>query len=201
MSVARRHARGWLPLLLLCPALAWAHGSLPGANVFINGFLHPYLAPAHAISLFALALLVGGQTQQNKGLSIISLTCGLVAGAALAAVLGDPNTDALLLTLALVCSLMVAFQWEGSRWWISCVALALGIAVALGSGDPAISGVQRLSLLGGGCIGALVLVAQIAFFVDELVVRRRLHPVRIAVRIVSSWVSAITLLLLAMTVR
>ena len=196
----RGHPAWWL-LILACPLPALAHGSIPGANVFYNGFLHPFLAPAHAISLAALALWLGGQGEARKGLLINALTLGLLAGAMLAGTLGDPNTDLALLVLALACSLMVALQWSGPRWWVACVTFAMGAAVALGSGDPAFSGMQRLTLLGGGCIGAVILVGQIAFWVDELVVRHQLRPALIAVRIVASWMSAISLLLVALAVK
>ena len=106
-----------LLLLLVSPVTAWAHGSIPGANVFYGGFLHPFLAPAHAISLAALALWLGGQGEARKGLLIGGLTLGLLVGALLAGRLGDPNTDLALLLLALAYSLMVAFQWQGPRWW------------------------------------------------------------------------------------
>ncbi len=197
-----RHLPGWCWLALLaCPLPALAHGAIPGANVFYNGFLHPFLAPAHALGLAALALWVGGQGEARKNVLINALAFGLLVGALLAGPAGDPNTDPALLLLALACSLMVAFQWTGPRWWAAGVTFALGAAVALGSGDPSFSGMARLSLLGGACIGAVILVGQIAFWVDELVVRHQLRPALIALRIVSSWMSAITLLLVALSLR
>ncbi len=198
MGVRSSHPGWWLLVVLVSPVPAWAHGSIPGANVFYDGFLHPFMAPAHAISLAALALWLGGQGEARKGLLIGGLTLGLLAGALLAGSLGDPNTDLALLLLALACSLMVAFQWQGPRWWVASVTFALGAAVALGSGDPAFSGSPRLILIAGACVGAVIFVGQIAFWVDELVVRYRLRPAFIAVRIVSSWLSAITLLLVAL---
>jgi hydrogenase/urease accessory protein HupE len=191
----------WVLAVLACPLPALAHVSIPGANVFYNGFLHPFLEPAHALSLVALALWVGGQGEERKGLLINSLALGLLVGAVLADILGDPNTDPVLLLLAVACSLMVALQWIGPRWWVASVTFGLGAAVALGSGDPALSGTPRFFSLAGGCIGAVILVGQIAFWVDELISRRRLRPALIALRIVSSWMSAITLLLLALSVR
>lgn len=187
--------------LLACPLPALAHGSMPGVNVFHAGFLHPFLAPAHAVGLAALALWVGGQGEARKGLVINALALGLLAGALGSGPLGDPGTDPLLLLLALVCSLMAAFHWTGPAWWVGGVTFTMGAAVALGSGDPAIGGLPRLNLLGGACIGAVILVGQIAFWVDELVVRHRLRPVQVAVRIGSSWMSAIALLLFALSVR
>lgn len=201
MTVRKGHPGWWLLVFVVCPLPALAHGSIPGANVFYNGFLHPFLAPAHAIGLAALALWVGGQGEARKGLLINALALGLLAGALLAGPWGDPNTDTALLVLALACSLMAAFQWTGPRWWLAGVTFAMGAAVALGSGDPAFSGMPRLTLLGGACIGAVILVGQIAFWVDELVARHRLRPALIAVRIVSSWMSAITLLLVALAVK
>ena len=49
--------------LLLCAAApaASAHGTIPGINQFYNGVMHPFLAPAHLLSLLALALLAGQQ--------------------------------------------------------------------------------------------------------------------------------------------
>ncbi len=190
-----------LLVLAACPLPALAHGSIPGANVFYNGFLHPFLAPAHAISLAALALWLGSQGEERKGLFINGLAAGLLVGALLSRGLGDPNTDFALLLLALLCSLMVAFQWMGPRWGVVGVASAVGVAVALGSGDPAFSGMPRFTLLGGACIGSVILVGMVAFWVDELVVRQRLRPALIATRIVSSWMSAIALLLVALAAR
>ncbi|MGV3726922.1 HupE/UreJ family protein [Hydrogenophaga sp.] len=201
MTFKRCLAGWWVLALLACPLPALAHGSIPGANGFYNGFLHPFLAPAHVLSLAALALWVGGQGEERKGLLINSLALGLLAGALVAGTLGDPNTDPVLLLLAVACSLMTAFQRAGPRWWVASVTFCLGAAVALGSGDPALNGTPRFNLLAGGCIGAVILVGQIAFWVDELIVRRRLRSALVAVRIASSWMSAITLLLLALSVR
>lgn len=201
---AKASLAGWrwgVLVLLACPLPVLAHGSMPGVNNFHAGFLHPFLAPAHAVGLAALALWMGGQGEARKGLLIGALALGLLAGALGAGPLGDPGTDPLLLLLALACSLMVALQWAGPRWWASGVTFAVGAAVALGSGDTAFSGVPRLNLLGGASIGAVLLVGQIAFWVDELVVRHRLHAVKVAVRIASSWMSAISLLLFTLSVR
>lgn len=201
MSLLRSRCGWWLFLGLALPLPVWAHGSLPGAGAFFNGLVHPFLAPAHALSLAALGLMVGGPGTTRKAWPAGALLLGLLVGALLARALGDPNTDAALLLLALVCSVMAAFQWPGPRGWATVLAFAVGNAVALGSGDPALRGAERINSLLAGCLGAAVLTAQVAYVVDELVTRRGWQPALIGVRIVSAWMSAITLMLFALSVK
>lgn len=188
-----------LLLLPLWPAAAWAHGSIPGANQFYIGFLHPLLAPAHLLALVALGLALGIGGEGRKAWTVQALAAGLVAGGLLSLPLGDPNTDALLFALAVLLSLLIAFQRLGPRGTLATLALLVGLAVGLGSGDPVFTTAQRFIAVGGSVVGALIVAGQVGFWVEMLVKHAPQQGARIGVRIVSAWLVAITTLLLAMT--
>jgi hydrogenase/urease accessory protein HupE len=161
-SERRAAACAALALVGLWPGSALAHGLIPGANQFYVGLLHPLLAPAHVLALLTLGLALGRGGDSRRDPSVLTLILGLMAGALLSVPLGDPGTDAALLALAVGCALLTAGNRLGPRWVLAALAGAVGLAVGLGSGDPAFTPQQRWVTMGGSLVGALVL-AKVVF--------------------------------------
>ena len=112
-------------------------------------------------------------------------------------VAGDPDTDAWLDLLAAAGAAGAAIGSKGPALLRSLLALLLGLAIGLGSGAPSLSGVPRFAAFAGAVSGACLLLSVLAVGVEELVVRRRQVWALHACRILSAWVIAIALLLLA----
>ena len=200
-SERRAAACAALALVGLWPGSALAHGLIPGANQFYVGLLHPLLAPAHLLALLTLGLALGRGGDSRRDPSVLTLIAGLVAGTLLSAPLGDPGTDAALLALAVGCALLTAGNRLGPRWLLAALAGAVGLAVGLGSGDPAFTPQQRWVTMGGSLVGALVIAGHTGFWTEALTALRRLTHAVTAVRIGAAWLAAITLMLFGLTLR
>ncbi|MEY8876512.1 MAG: HupE/UreJ family protein [Leptothrix sp. (in: b-proteobacteria)] len=174
---------------------AWAHGTIPGINQFYNGLLHPLVAPAHLLSLLALALLAGQQTHRKLAHEMIGLAVGLLVGVLGAGWTGDPDTDRVLWLAAVVTGLLVALGRELPAWLRLGVGGLIGCAVGLASADVSLRGSARISALIGAMLGALILVGELSVLV-EAALKRWHHPaLRIGVRVLASWLTACALLM------
>jgi len=192
-----RHLLGAALLAMTWPEAARAHGSVAGIGEFYNGILHPMMAPAHLLGLLGLVLWLGQGALQSQRQALIGLLLGLIAGALSARLAGDPDTDAWLYLLAAAGAAGAAIGSKGPALLRSLLALLLGLAIGLGSGAPSLSGVPRFAAFAGAVSGACLLLSVLAVGVEELVVRRRQVWALHACRILSAWVIAIALLLLA----
>jgi urease accessory protein len=179
-------------------APAHAHSPIEGLGDFYAGALHPLLAPAHLIALLALGLAIGqrasGDLQRAKA-PLIALLASLPLALATHRVLGDPDTDRALLVLAAGLGLIVAAQAALPPAVLVVLAAATALNIGWGSGPGAAQGTARALALAGTAGAALLLVAYITVM-THLVLRPWL---RIAVRVVGSWLAAAALLVLALS--
>ena len=197
-----RPARWLLALLLAAPlSPAWAHGNIPGGSAFFGGLVHPALVAAHLFGLIAVGLQAAQQGLSPRAHELIALAVGLLAGALAAGHFGDPDTDGALWLLVIATALGVTLgrtQPLAYRLWMPA---CIGLAVGLGSGDPALLGGRRIAALAGSIVGALVIASQLAVLV-EAGLRRWPHPaLRIGLRVLASWVAACGVLLTALALR
>lgn len=197
-SIHRNASAALAVLLALFAPSAWAHGTIAGINQFYNGVLHPLVAPAHLLSLLALALLAGQQGLRPRPVEIIGLAGGYMLGAASAFQAGDPDTDAWLWAFTLGVGAAVALARTQSTWLRAATGAAVGLAIGLGSADVALQEGRRVAALLGAGFGALILISYAALAVDTI--RRRIrHPAAaIAVRVLGSWLTACAVLMLAL---
>ncbi len=203
MRPTRRCAASFALLALSCllATPAWAHGSIPGANAFLGGLVHPWLAAAHLAGLVAVGLMATQQGLSPRPHELLGLAVGLLAGVAGASLVGDPDTDRALWLLTLATALGVVLDRRFPVAWRLWMPACIGVAIGLGSGDPGFTGAKRIALLAGSLIGALVLPAQLAVAL-EAALQRWPHPaLRIGLRVLSSWLAACAVLLTALAYR
>jgi urease accessory protein len=185
--------RAALILVALTAAdVAVAHA--PMGEGVSGGLMHPYLVPAHAMSLVALGLFIG--RQRDQGIPLLIFAVALIAGlVALTFAVGEtPAAELLLLNTTLV-GVLLAAAWTPPKplGWI--IAAVTGAALAFDSPPETIS-VQEadLMLLGTG-LGALSLLGAVVGGAGYLT-----RPwQRLGVRIVGSWIAASAILVLALT--
>jgi hydrogenase/urease accessory protein HupE len=196
--VTRPRALALLGSSLLWLVPAHAHSPIEGLGDFYAGALHPLLAPAHLIALLALGLAIGqraGGNLQRAKAPLIALVASLPLALATHRMLGDPNTDRALLGLAAGLGLIVAAQAALPPAVLALLAAATALNIGWGSGPGAAEGAARALALAGTAGAALLLVAYVTVMTN-LAVRPWL---RIAVRVVGSWLAAAALLVLALS--
>jgi urease accessory protein len=160
----------------------------------VGGFLHPLLVPAHAVALAGLGLLLGRQAPARRWAALAVFAVALAAGlAAIAAGTGDTGAATAILVVTLVLGVLVALARPLPASLVGMAAAATGLTLALDSPPEAVSlaAADRM-LIGTGC-GAVIVVAVLAAATARL---REWQLV--AVRIVGSWLAAVSMLTLAM---
>jgi urease accessory protein len=175
-----------------------AHGTVPGIGAFYNGALHPLATPAQLMALMGLGLLVGQHMQPRNAAAappLLALAAALAAGLLLHRLAGDPDTDRLLLGLALVLGGAVLAARTLPAAALVVLATATGAAVALGSGPEGVQGRDRWVMLAGSGLAALLVSSYVAVMVSMA----RPPWLKVAVRVLGSWIASAALLVLALS--
>jgi urease accessory protein len=178
--------------------VAQAHGTVPGIGAFYNGALHPLATPAQCMALLGLGLLVGQHMRPRNAAAappLLALAVALAAGLLLHRVAGDPDTDRVLLGLALVLGGLVLSARTLPAAALVLLAVATGSAVALGSGPEGLQGRDRWVMLAGSGLAALLISSYAAVMVSLA----RPAWLQVAVRVLGSWIASAALLVLALS--
>jgi urease accessory protein len=173
---------------------AYAHVPIEGASGVYGGLLHPYLVPAHAMSLLALGLLIA--RAGRHGMPLLIYAAALIGGLrALTFAVGEIGAGELLVGIAGLAGVLLALDWTPPRLLLWVFAAVSGAALALDS-PPETPSIEEahLMLIGTG-IGALSALGA--------VIGGALHLTRpwqrLGVRIAGSWIAASAILVLALT--
>ena len=182
---------------------AEAHMPLDGFGYFANGALHPLFIPAHVLVIAALALLSGRQgfqaSTQAAGVFLAAVVCGLALGtsATIAAVMTESRLQAMLLSGAGIAGLAVAGALHvDRRMLLGAVALA-AFGLGLDSGLVGRSAWETFQTYAGTTIAATIATLYLGSVAAEIFSARP-HWMQIGVRIVGSWIAAISILVLAL---
>jgi urease accessory protein len=182
-------------IVAICAAdAAFAHVPIEGAGGVYGGLLHPYLVPAHAMSLLALGLLIA--RAGRHGMPLLIYAAALIGGLrALTFAVGEIGAGELLVGIAGLAGVLLALDWTPPRLLLWVFAAVSGAALALDS-PPETPSIEEahLMLIGTG-IGALSALGA--------VIGGALHLTRpwqrLGVRIAGSWIAASAILVLALT--
>lgn len=191
-----------LPILLVLfalPGAAHAHTSIQGAGDVLNGLLHPLTTPPHVLILLALGLLAGQQSPPNLKTPMMTFL-PVSAGALLLTMTGAIAAvyPPVLIAIALVGGILVALEARVSR--LACIVLFAAAAVALGLDSAVETGstVTVLKRLFGTWISLSLIVFNLAYYVS-LWTKQKWQ--KIGIRVVGSWLIAISFLVLAFSLR
>jgi urease accessory protein len=188
-----------LLLFLAFPLEAHAHSPVKGMGDFINGLLHPLTTPAHILIVVGLGLWLGQRSPLNLKLPML-IFAPLTAAALLLSMTGIVKTvhPPFLIALALAAGTLVAMDKPlpalGTASLFTLAALALGFDSAVENGTTA----AILKTLLGTWLSLVLLVVDIAIYVS-LCVKKPWQ--KIGIRILGSWIIAISLLVLAFALR
>lgn len=198
-SLAKSWWLGAAVVLLGLPTQAQAHTTIPGMGDFIGGLLHPVTSAAQLLLLLGLGLKLG----QHPPLKLLrpATVFGITAAVGLAFTITGwiPSVSPWTLTgTALVLGALVA--WEKPIPPLVCLSLCTVVALMLGL-DSTVenrTGPTVAKTLTGSWIGLMVLLCDIAIY---SVCLTKKTWTRIGIRIVGSWIVAISLLILAFALR
>ena len=174
--------------------MAEAHSPLKGAGDFYSGFLHPVVIPAEALSVIAVALVLGtsGVTAARWGMlaQALGIVIGFGIGAAFTVRL--PSTFTLLGT-ALIAAAIVTAGLRTTAPVAALIAVSGGVAIGLDAQPDSES--VRGALL--SYVGTLLGSGFATILIAALVLGRNKHWERIATRVAASWITASAILYFA----
>lgn len=170
-------------------------------SFFWQGCLHPFLVPAHLMVLLALGLLLGQQVRLSLrlglGLFVLSVLLALVLTRLLPRI---QYGELILLFLALVLGLLVILKRQLPLGLVLSLSFSAAMLLGLDSRVPFLPGLEAskiyLHLLGTGISLSfiLILLASLSFYLNKLMAG-------IAVRIIGAWITAGSLMVLALLVH
>ena len=188
----------FLAVFALAPR-AEAHTSVQGMGEFGSGLLHPATTPSHMLVLLALSLWAG--QQWFKGLKLPFLT--FVTASALGLILTTSRWISgvyppLLIGVACVIAVLVAMQKSLPPIAAAvCYGIA-GVAIGLDSGLESGSNIAVVKTLAGTWISLMLILFDLAFYVSR---GGQKKFIQIGIRVLGSWIIAISLLMLAFSLR
>lgn len=185
--------------LFVFPATAHAHTPIKGIGDFLAGLVHPLTTPSHILVLLALGLLLGQHAPLKLKLPMLVFS----SAAAIALLLTTTGLitkvyPPILPGIALVVAIFVTLE-KPLPPAAACV-LFVGAALAIGfdSMIESTSTATVIKTLAGNWISLIVLLADIAIYASFCT---KTHWSKVGIRVAGSWIIAITLLVLAFSLR
>lgn len=201
---ALRNRGGWLfPVAaagwLLPSTRAQAHTTFPGLGEYASGFLHPLTTPLHLLVLLAMGLWLGQHAPLRIKEPAAVFAGAAAVGLGWAAARGGGVYPPLLAGIGLCAGACVAVDLQ-PPWWVKLIAggiaaLALGSDSGVETGTP---GSSAIKIMSATWVSLVLCLVNIAFYVSLLPATRW---AQIGVRVLGSWIVAITILLLAFALR
>jgi urease accessory protein len=175
--------------LIVSISPANAHNAIEGAGPFVNGILHPVIAPAHLLSLLALGLWIGRQERAALRRSIVAFAVALIAGL----FTGPFGTlpPAIPIACAVILGCLAAGGWPLPARVVAMVSVATAVVIGFDSG----AGDWATAL--GIWVGAMLILLNVV----NLAMRTEAPWLGIGIRIAGAWIAAVALMLLALSLR
>ncbi len=174
---------------------AHAHDFVEGAG-FLNGLLHPLLAPAHALCLLAFGLMTGQHKMAHRIVLTMAFAAALTAGI-LMIMFAAFSVDAapmILLASGAAAGLLTALAQPLPVILPAAILATGGLALIFDSVPSVVSKLDTVLALAGTALGATLAVGLVAYAAGCLTRDWQ----RIGVRIAGSWTAASALLVLAL---
>ena len=194
MRLLRCQVPVWL-MLSLSPAVVWAHGVFPGGGDLANGLLHPFFVPTHLLALLGLSLLLGLRGKAHILAGFYAFASALLLGL-IGAGMGVASPLAFSLhAVSLLCGGLAAADVPVKSLVTTLLAAMTGLLLGLDSAPENIGLLSLLMTFAGILIGANAGMLGLVGWLTDL----KYPWQRVGVRIVGSWITAISLLMLALS--
>jgi urease accessory protein len=180
-------------LCLLYPA----HVTIEKVNEFFAGILHPLMVPTHVLALLVAGLIAARAAKASLTVSrifVLALMAGLTASGFEARV----STDWMLPLAIGLSAIFVAANIHWQKPLLSFVLVfSLGILIGIDTAFPELSGKALWWCLLGALIGA----GLPSFYVARLATKASRRWQHIALRVIASWIFAVSILMVALSLR
>lgn len=173
----------------------------PGMNAFSSGLLHPWMTPAHVLILLALGLWLGQHVPLRLGLACKVFAPVAAIALAFSATKGIPAAPPFVLAaIALLVAAAVALEAQIPTAVRVVLLAAAAIGIGLDSGPETIQPFDTFSTLAGTWVSLGLGLVNIAYYVS-LAAALQKKWISIGIRVLGSWIFAISLLMLAFALR
>ncbi len=190
-----------MPLLLLLagPTTVHAHGNIKWSDEYIGGLLHPLTNPAHVLILLGLGLWLG-QHQPLKLKTPMIILASFSAFALVFTVIGRIESvyPPILTCIALGIGTFIAWQKQLPAPAANAVFAAAALAIGCDSGFESESARAVFKSLLGTWLAMNLFVVVVAIHTETFAKR---EWQKIGVRVLGSWIIAISFLVLAFSLR
>jgi urease accessory protein len=178
----------------LSPVPAFAH-PMQGVGDFYAGMLHPVVTIETVLPIVALSLLAGQQRRKTAIHLLAAFPAALIVGAILASLRDAPSSLGVLqLILTAGFGIMVAFARRVPSRLLVALGAVLGISAGWTNAAELVGQASRFRFMAGlAVVGLLLLV-----YGNGLVRNLNREWTQIAVRVVGSWIAAVSILVLGL---
>jgi urease accessory protein len=178
----------------LAPLPAFAH-PMQGVGDFYAGMLHPVITIETVLPLVALSLLAGQQRREAAIHLLAAFPAALIAGAVLATLGSAPSYLGVVQLVLTACfGLLIALARHLPGWLLVVLGTVLGVSVGWANAAELVGQASRFRFTAGlAVVGLLLLV-----YGNGLVRNLKLEWTQIAVRVVGSWLAAVSILVLGL---
>jgi urease accessory protein len=194
MSTVRKTIVAAAGLATLSSLPAFAH-PMQGVGDFYAGMLHPVITIETVLPLIALSLLAGQQRREAAIHLLVAFPAALIVGALLASLRDAPSSLGIVqLILTAGFGILVAFARPVPSWLLVALGAVLGVAAGWANAAELVGQGSRLRFIAGlALVGLLLLV-----YGNGLVRNLKREWTQIAVRVVGSWIAAVSILVLGL---
>ena len=183
--------------ILLVSQNAFAHSPIKGIGTLFNGILHPFLIPSHVLVILALGFWIGQLQPKKHQYSILVFLLTMIVALGLTAFnisLGD-NGSSIILILAILIGLMTLSAAPASVTLTAVVCIIVALLTGLDSQLEDLSGSVKLISQVGNTVGSYLMLLYAVALSETLSIE---SWQKIGIRILSSWLSASALMVLAL---
>lgn len=194
MSTIKKTIVASAGLAMLSPLPAFAH-PMQGVGDFYAGMLHPVVTIETVLPMVALSLLAGQQRRETAIHLLAAFPTALIVGALLASLGNAPfflGIVQLMLTAGF--GVLVASARRVPSWLLVALGVMLGISVGWANAAELVGQASRSRFIAGlAVVGLLLLV-----YGNGLVRNLKWEWAQIAVRVIGSWIAAVSILVLGL---
>lgn len=176
-----------------------AHVGATGGSDLYAGALHALSAPAQVLAFAAIGLLGGQQAARTQ--SMLVLFCVALVAGTLASITAVAPQALVPLELVIAATLgaLVAAAWTLPATMLQSLAALGGLGLGWASGVQVGPETNRWLFAAGVGLAGLA-VSTYCLMAADYLLRRNAGWMRIAVRVAGSWITAIAILVLAITI-
>ena len=184
-------------VLSLLPGVAFAHSPIKGIGDFYAGLLHPVFVPAQLMLLLAVGFLFG-QRIKEMGTPILTFMGATMLGLMATGFSMGINVEIGLLVASALAGLLVAANMRIPMYCYIIIGAFSGGVLGFDSAQENLSGMAKIVALLGSLVGIYLTLLYAMGFTDYFT---KYPWQRIGIRVLGSWVAAISFLVLSLSLK